>query len=96
MLSKNTSKNGKSNLCLKLLRFLSPLVSLTVAFALFAVVPNKVLAAKEVTLKIQTAWAPTVPILGDTLAVLAETVDAISGGQLKLKIYEPKKLAPSF
>ena len=95
MLLKDRSKKKKGNLCLKSVRFLLLLLALTIAFSLFASVPNKALAAGEVTLKIQTAWAPTVPILGDTLAVLAETVDKISEGQLKLKIYEPKKLAPT-
>ena len=95
MLLTNVLKKRKSNLSLTLMRFIAPLLVLTVIFALLTGAPNTVLAAKQVTLKIQTAWAPTVPILGDTLAVLAETVETISGGELKLKIYEPKKLVPT-
>lgn len=57
--------------------------------------PGQAEAADTVTLKIQSAFPTTVPILGDTVAVLAETVKEISGGTLILKIYEPRKLAPT-
>ncbi|MBU0462677.1 MAG: TRAP transporter substrate-binding protein [Proteobacteria bacterium] len=95
MLFKTISKKKKNAFWLKKVSCLSLLLALTMAFALFAGMPSKVLAANVTTLKIQTAWGGNLPILGDTLVVLAETVEKISGGQLKLKIYDPNKLAPT-
>jgi len=95
MSAKIIAKNKKGNFCLKLVRMLGLLMVLTVAFLPVGDLANKALAAKPVTLNIQSAWAPTVPILGDTLAVLAENVNTISEGQLKIKIYEPNKLSPT-
>ncbi len=58
-------------------------------------VPGPALAEKKVTIKVQSAFPSSVPILGDTLVVLAEEVKTLSGGTMEIKIYEPMKLAPT-
>ena len=57
--------------------------------------PSQAQAADKVTIKIQSAFPTKIPILGDTLVVLAETAKTISGGSVILKLYEPRKLAPT-
>lgn len=57
--------------------------------------PQQASAEKKVTLKIQSAFPTNVPILGEPVAVLADTVSKLSGGTLTLKVYEPRKLAPT-
>lgn len=88
-------RKTKNTFQLKSIHVLLRFLAVTTIILCFAIAPNTALAAKPKVLKIQTAWATTIPILGDTLAVLAENLEKISGGQLVLKIYDPKKLAPT-
>ncbi|MCF8026184.1 MAG: TRAP transporter substrate-binding protein [Desulfobacteraceae bacterium] len=52
-------------------------------------------AAAKVTLKIQSAFPSTIPILGDSIMVMADTLKEISGGEVILKVYAPGKLTPT-
>lgn len=76
-----------------------PILAGLICFALLGfaagMVPPDTAAADKVTLKVQTAFGTKVPILGDTMTVLADTVKAISGGSVKLKIFEPRQLVPT-
>ena len=70
-------------------------VFLVVLLAVSVLTPTPAMAKAKVTIKVQSAFPSKVPILGDTLVVLAEEVKTLSGGTMEIKIYEPMKLAPT-
>ncbi|GAB4269743.1 MAG: TRAP transporter substrate-binding protein [Deferrisomatales bacterium] len=51
---------------------------------------------KRVLLKVPIAFSTALPGLGSTIAWMAERVDALSGGSIKMKVYEPGKLVAPF
>ena len=51
-------------------------------------------AAKTVRWKMQSAWGSKLPLLGDSGVRFVENVDEMSGGELKLKFFEPGALIP--
>ncbi|WP_343565307.1 TRAP transporter substrate-binding protein [Kiloniella sp. b19] len=53
-------------------------------------------AADKLLLKTPIAFATALPGLGSPMPRLAEQLDLMSGGTLKMKIYEPGKLVPPF
>ena len=70
------------------------LATLTAATAMIGIAASPSFAAeKKILLKVPV-WFPTsLPALGTSPAWIAKKINAI-GGNLKLKIYEPKKLVP--
>lgn len=49
-------------------------------------------ASTKLMLKIPTAFRTNLPVLGSTLTTFSETLGMISGGDIKVKIYDPGKL----
>ncbi|MFQ5937053.1 MAG: TRAP transporter substrate-binding protein [Acidiferrobacterales bacterium] len=51
---------------------------------------------EPVTLKVPIAFATTLPGLGTTIKWIADRIDRVSNGSVKMTIYEPGKLVPPF
>jgi len=69
------------------------LTSLALAASLIA---SPALAADKLLLKTPIAFATALPGLGSPIPRVAEQLDLMSGGTLKMKVYEPGKLVPPF
>ncbi|QIE42656.1 TRAP transporter substrate-binding protein [Rhodobacteraceae bacterium SC52] len=69
------------------------LTSLAVAASVFAA---PALAADKLLLKTPIAFSTALPGLGSPIPRVAEQLDVMSGGTLKMKVYEPGKLVPPF
>ena len=50
---------------------------------------------KKVLLKVPVAFSSTLPILGESIVFFKDTVEKLSDGDIKVKIYEPGKLMPA-
>ncbi|MEX0319486.1 MAG: TRAP transporter substrate-binding protein [Ruegeria sp.] len=70
------------------------LTSLAVAASLLAA--PAVQAADKMLLKTPIAFSTALPGLGSPIPRVAEQLDLMSGGTLKMKVYEPGKLVPPF
>jgi len=70
------------------MRFSLILISVMVSFMSFAHAAND---DKVYTLRLATTWAEQVPFLGTAPATLAQTVETMSNGRLKIKIDSPNK-----
>ena len=57
---------------------------------------NPALAADKLLLKTPIAFSTALPGLGSPIPRVAEQLDLMSGGTLKMKVYEPGKLVPPF
>ena len=75
-------------------RKLGRVLSIALAAA-FLAVPT-VNAAEKVRWKVPVGFPSTLPALGDNAPWVAEMLDKASGGNIKLKIFEPGKLVPAF
>ncbi|MCG8639828.1 MAG: TRAP transporter substrate-binding protein [Desulfobacterales bacterium] len=53
-------------------------------------------AERKILLKTPLCFATSLPVLGDTIPVLAEEINAASNGTIRIKYYEPGKLVPAF
>lgn len=53
-------------------------------------------AAEKIRWKVPVAFGTNLPALGDTALYLSEQTEAMSGGDIQLKIFEPGKLVPAF
>ncbi|MCP5087592.1 MAG: TRAP transporter substrate-binding protein [Rhodobacteraceae bacterium] len=71
------------------------LISLAVASAL-AVAAPAAMAADKLLLKTPIAFSTSLPGLGSPIPRVAEQLALMSGGTLKMKVYEPGKLVPPF
>ncbi|WP_282169287.1 TRAP transporter substrate-binding protein [Ruegeria atlantica] len=69
------------------------LTSLAVAASLMAA---PAVAADKLLLKTPIAFSTELPGLGSPIPRVAEQLDLMSGGTLKMKVYEPGKLVPPF
>ncbi|WP_282121488.1 TRAP transporter substrate-binding protein [Ruegeria atlantica] len=69
------------------------LTSLAVAASLMAA---PAIAADKLLLKTPIAFSTELPGLGSPIPRVAEQLDLMSGGTLKMKVYEPGKLVPPF
>ncbi len=69
------------------------LTSLAVAASLIAA---PAVAADKLLLKTPIAFSTALPGLGSPIPRVAEQLDLMSGGTLKMKVYEPDKLVPPF
>ncbi len=67
--------------------------TLTAAMALAAA---PALAADKILLKTPVAFSTELPGLGTPIVRVSEDLDAISGGSIKMRVYEPGKLVPAF
>ncbi len=76
------------------------LMILTAAAALaaspLAAVPAEAASEKKILLKTPIAFATALPGLGSPIPRVAKDLDRMSGGTLKMRVYEPKKLVPAF
>jgi TRAP-type mannitol/chloroaromatic compound transport system substrate-binding protein len=54
------------------------------------------LAADKILLKTPIAFSTALPGLGSPIPRVAEQLDVMSGGTIKMKVYEPDKLVPPF
>ncbi len=70
------------------------LTSLAVAATLVAA--QGATAADKILLKTPIAFSTSLPGLGSPIPRVAEQLDLMSGGTLKMKVYEPGKLVPPF
>ncbi len=72
----------------------------SVAVALAALVltttPFSAATAKPVLLKVPIAFATSLPALGTPIKWVADNIDELSGGSVKMRIYEPGKLVAPF
>ncbi len=71
----------------------SVLFSVVMAALIWALGPAH--GADRLKLKMQCAWQSNLPALGDTAKYFSETIARASGGTIKFKFFEPKKLVPS-
>jgi len=71
----------------------SLLTSIAVAAALVAA---PAVAKDKLLLKTPVAFSTALPGLGTPIPRVAETVEVMSGGTLRMKVYEPGKLVPAF
>ncbi|WP_424830592.1 TRAP transporter substrate-binding protein [Ruegeria sp.] len=69
------------------------LTSLAIAASL---ITAPALAADKLLLKTPIAFSTELPGLGSPIPRVADQLDLMSGGTLKMKVYEPGKLVPSF
>ncbi|MDP5217660.1 TRAP transporter substrate-binding protein [Ruegeria sp. 2205SS24-7] len=69
------------------------LTGLAVATSLLA---GPAIAADKMLLKTPIAFSTALPGLGSPIPRVAEQLDLMSGGTLKMKVYEPGKLVPPF
>ncbi|NOD49022.1 MULTISPECIES: TRAP transporter substrate-binding protein [unclassified Ruegeria] len=69
------------------------LTSLAVAASIMAA---PAVAADKLLLKTPIAFSTELPGLGSPIPRVAEQLDVMSGGTLKMKVYEPGKLVPPF
>ena len=69
------------------------LTSLAVAASLLAA---PAVAADKLLLKTPIAFSTELPGLGSPIPRVADQLDLMSGGTLKMKVYEPGKLVPPF
>ncbi|WP_171235647.1 TRAP transporter substrate-binding protein [Ruegeria sp. HKCCA6837] len=69
------------------------LTSLAVAASILA---SPAVAADKLLLKTPIAFSTELPGLGSPIPRVAEQLDVMSGGTLKMKVYEPGKLVPPF
>ncbi len=51
---------------------------------------------KKVLLKVPVCFPTVLPGLGTTITWLAERIESVSGGSMKMKVYEPNKLVAPF
>lgn len=51
---------------------------------------------KKLLLKTPLCFSTSLPVLGDSIPVLAENIKAVSNGNVQIKYYEPGKLIPPF
>ena len=61
-----------------------------------AMVTTPAVAADKLLLKVPVAFSTALPGLGTPIPRVAEEVGLMSGGTLKMKVYEPGKLVPAF
>lgn len=61
-----------------------------------AVAAAPALAADKLLLKTPVAFSTALPGLGTPIPRVAEAVSVMSGGTMKMKVYEPGKLVPAF
>lgn len=54
------------------------------------------IAADKLLLKVPVAFSTELPSLGTPIPRVAEEVEIMSGGTLRMKVYEPGKLVPAF
>lgn len=69
------------------------LATLTAALTM-AVAPA--MAADKILLKTPVAFSTELPGLGTPIVRVSEDLEAVSGGAIKMKVYEPGKLVPAF
>jgi TRAP-type mannitol/chloroaromatic compound transport system substrate-binding protein len=69
--------------------------ALSVAVGLMAALPLQQVSAEEtIRWKVQSTFNTGWPALGDPIAYLAKTMDKVTDGRIKLKVYEPGKIVP--
>lgn len=72
------------------------LLSLAAAAAMCVTVSAAEAAKGKILLKTPIAFSTSLPGLGSPIPRVAKQLDLMSGGTLKMKVYEPKKLVPPF
>ncbi|KCV82155.1 TRAP dicarboxylate transporter subunit DctP [Actibacterium atlanticum] len=68
----------------------------TIAAAAALLAAPAAMAADKILLKTPIAFSTALPGLGSPIPRVAEQLDLMSGGTLKMKVYEPGKLVPPF
>lgn len=73
-------------------------VAAAIAAATAAALPAGLAEAQEkkILLKTPIAFATALPGLGSPIPRVAKALDRMSGGTLKMRVYEPGKLVPAF
>ena len=66
------------------------------ASPLLAAMPTVVNAKAEFRWKMVTAWPKNFPGLGTNANLLAQMINTMSGGRIKIKVYGAKELVPAF
>ncbi|OXT01610.1 C4-dicarboxylate ABC transporter [Notoacmeibacter marinus] len=61
-----------------------------------SILAQPALAADKLLLKVPVAFSTELPSLGTPIPRVAEEVELMSGGNIKMKVYEPGKLVPPF
>lgn len=79
------------------MRKASRILLFAAALGLLAAVPGSALAKdKPVLLKVPITFSTNLPGLGSTIKWVSERIDILSGGAVRMKVYEPKKLVAPF
>ena len=77
------------------MRSVKKLAALAVAVS-FGLVSNPAIAAEKILLKTPVAFGTHLPGLGTPIVRVAKQLDRVSGGTIRMKVYEPKKLVAPF
>lgn len=64
--------------------------------SLLLISPLSASAEESLRWKVQTAFNSNLPVVGEPIKRLVKQLDDVSGGNVKLKVFEPGKLVPSF
>ncbi len=64
--------------------------------AIFIALSSTSVYAKKILLKTPVVFSTSLPALGSPILYVAERLGVISGGSLRMKVYEPKKLVAPF
>ncbi|MCB2227710.1 MAG: TRAP transporter substrate-binding protein [Desulfarculaceae bacterium] len=79
------------------MRKAAKLLTLVMALSLLMAAPALVSAKeKPVLLKVPVTFSTELPGLGSTIKWVSERIGTLSGGAIKMKVYEPKKLVAPF
>ena len=77
-------------------KLITSITILIAAFFTFAAAPASAAQIKPVLFKVPVAFPTYLPGLGTPAPWIAKTVNEVSNGNVKMKIYEPKKLVAPF
>ena len=77
-------------------KFLKKTAALSTVAVLSTFIPRKLSARKKYNWKMVTTWPKNFPGLGTGAQFLANTIEDLSGGRIKVSVYGAGELVPAF
>jgi len=77
-------------------QMISRLAVLALALIFLMSMASTAAAEKKIMLKVPVCFATVLPGLGTTITYVADRIEPMSGGTLRMKVYEPGKLVAPF
>jgi len=71
-------------------------VKASVVMLTFFGLAGTAMADKKITFKTPSAFGTNLPITGSTSVYFADVLEKVSGGNMKIKMFEPGELMPAF